>query len=167
MFLKNFQNSQQIYRLTACTFVKKRLRPTCFPVNFTKFLRTHFLQKTCKQRLFMVAEMVENSVSFTLYVQSSFLYSVSHLSLILFIFSQLIYIQTHLIYIQSNSVDFIFIQPSDIYSVSFYIYSVSSYIYSINLYIFCQLIYTQSHFIYIQSHLIWYLIGVTKLSYAL
>ena len=34
--------------LMPATLLKKRLRHTCFPVNFTKFLRTHFLQDTSK-----------------------------------------------------------------------------------------------------------------------
>ena len=80
----------------------------------------------------MVAQMVQNSVFFTIcvqsyfiHIQSSFLYSVSHL----------ICIQSHLMYIQS-----------------IYIYSVSSYLYSVNLYVFSFILFIFRRIIYIQSH---------------
>ena len=86
----------------------------------------------------MVAQMVQNSVFFTIcvqsyfiHIQSSFLYSVSHL----------ICIQSHLIYIQSTYM----------YSVSSYLYSVKLYIFSLILFLFSQLICIQSHLICIQS----------------
>ena len=36
----------KIHRKTLATLLKKRLWHRCFPVNFTKFLRTPFLQST-------------------------------------------------------------------------------------------------------------------------
>ena len=79
----------------------------------------------------MVAQMVQNSVFFTIcvqsyfiHIQSSFLYSVSHL----------ICIQSHLMYIQSN-----------------YIYSVSSYLYSVNLYVFSLILFIFSPILYVFS----------------
>ena len=56
VFLKISQNSQEntvpesVFNKTAClrpaTLLKKRLCHRCFPVNFAKFSRTSFLQKT-------------------------------------------------------------------------------------------------------------------------
>ena len=37
--------------LEACKFTKKRLWRRCFPVNFMKFLTTHFLQNTSRRLL--------------------------------------------------------------------------------------------------------------------
>ena len=31
-----------------CNFIKRRLQYRCFPVGFAKFLKTHFLQDTCR-----------------------------------------------------------------------------------------------------------------------
>ena len=35
-----------LMKLQACNFIKKRLQQRYFPVNFAKFLRTHFLENT-------------------------------------------------------------------------------------------------------------------------
>ena len=35
----------------ACSFIKKRLQHRCFPMKFTKFLRTPFLKKICERLL--------------------------------------------------------------------------------------------------------------------
>ena len=43
LFLKTSQNSQGNTCLRPATLLKKRLQHSCFPVNFVKFLRTHFL----------------------------------------------------------------------------------------------------------------------------
>ena len=37
--------------LKACNFVKKRLQHRCFPVKFSKFLRTPILKNICEQLL--------------------------------------------------------------------------------------------------------------------
>ena len=39
----------------ACNFIKKETRHRCFPVNFTKFLRTPFLQNTSGRLLLKIA----------------------------------------------------------------------------------------------------------------
>ena len=38
-------------KLLACNFIKKRLQHTCFPVKFTKFLRTPILKNSCERLL--------------------------------------------------------------------------------------------------------------------
>ena len=56
--LKNFAKftGKQQYRSLfligqACNFIKKRFQYCFFPVNFAKFLRTHFLKNICDQLL--------------------------------------------------------------------------------------------------------------------
>ena len=105
--------------------------------------------------------MVQNSVSFTIcvqsyliHMQSYFLYSVSHL---IYIQSTYIYIQSHLIYVQSQP---IYIQSHLIYIQSHLIYIQSTYIYSVYVQsqltcIRSDLIYIQSNYIYLQSHVIY------------
>ena len=54
-----------------CHVIKKRLQHRCFPVNFAKFLRTHFFNKLLRGLLLKV---------FSSYINKpSFLSSVSHL----------------------------------------------------------------------------------------
>ena len=45
-FLKISQNSHENISIKTSVLLKKRLRCRCFPVNFSKFLRTLFLQNT-------------------------------------------------------------------------------------------------------------------------
>ena len=59
MFLEISQNSQEntcarislLIKLQASTLFKKSLWHRCFPVNFSKFLRTPFLQNTSRRLL--------------------------------------------------------------------------------------------------------------------
>ena len=61
VFLKILHNSQENtcarvsflkkLQAEACVFIKKRLWHRCFRVNFTKFLRTPFLQNTSERLL--------------------------------------------------------------------------------------------------------------------
>ena len=64
VFFKISQNPQEqpyvglshfnkVAGLNICNFIKKRLRNRCFPVNFTKFSRTAFLQNTFGRLLCM------------------------------------------------------------------------------------------------------------------
>ena len=114
--------------------------------------------------------MVQNSVFFTIcvqpyftHIQSSFLYSVSHLifiqstymySVSSYLYSAKVYIysvpscciQSHLIYIQSTYIYSVlfYIQSRYMHSVPFYLHSVSSYLYSVNLYVFSHMLYLLS-----------------------
>ena len=56
MFLENSENSQEntcgsLFLIRPATLLKKRLWRRCFLVNFTKFLRTTFLQNTSRRLL--------------------------------------------------------------------------------------------------------------------
>ena len=48
--------------LRPSTFLKKRLRHRCFPVNFPKFLRTPFLQNTSGSLLLKLVETTGKQV---------------------------------------------------------------------------------------------------------
>ena len=39
----------KVAELQTCKFIEKRLRPRCFPVNITKFLRTSILKNICER----------------------------------------------------------------------------------------------------------------------
>ena len=56
LFLKKFAGN-------ACNFTKKRLWHRCFPVNFSKFLRTPFSQDTSGQLLLTCAQCVNVSAN--------------------------------------------------------------------------------------------------------
>ena len=118
----------------------------------------------------MVAQMLQNSVFFTIcfqpyftHLQSSFLYSVSHLifiqstymySVSSYLYSAKVYIysvpsyciQSNLIYIQSTYIYSVlfYIQPRYMHSAPFSLHSVSSYLYSVNLYVFSHMLYLLS-----------------------
>ena len=47
----------------ACNFIRKRLWHRYFPVNFAKFLRTHFLQKTSGRLLLFLPLRFLNTFS--------------------------------------------------------------------------------------------------------
>ena len=83
----------------------------------------------------MVAQMVQNSVFLTTYVQSYSIYFQSYFT----------YIQSHLICIQS---DLICIQSHLIYIKSSYLYSVVFFAFSHILFVFSHLIYIQSSYIF-------------------
>ena len=61
MLLKSSQNSQEntcARGAWACNFIKnKTLTQVDFPVNFEKFLRTHFLQNTSRRLLLLVLDL--------------------------------------------------------------------------------------------------------------
>ena len=46
-----FTGKHLCWSLQACNFIKKRLQYRCFPVNFGKFLRTHFSKNFCERLL--------------------------------------------------------------------------------------------------------------------
>ena len=48
--------------LSPVSLLKKRLWQRCFPVNFVKFLRTHFLQKTSRRLLLFIHFFAISSV---------------------------------------------------------------------------------------------------------
>ena len=110
---------------------------TAHPFSLT--FSSNFLSFDSCMFNFMVAQMVQNSVFFTIGVQSyfihipsSFLYSVSR---------QFLYSVSLLIYIQSNY----------IYSVSSYMYSVWFYLYSVNLYVFSHMLYLLSSHLFFEN----------------
>ena len=61
MLLKSSQNSQEntcVRVAWVCNFIKnKTLTQVDFPVNFEKFLRTHFLQNTSRRLLLLVLDL--------------------------------------------------------------------------------------------------------------
>ena len=54
----------------ACNFIKKRLWHRCFPVNFVKFLRIPFLQKTPGQLLLFRVNRVNDYYAKSIYMNN-------------------------------------------------------------------------------------------------
>ena len=73
--------------LRACTFVKKRPKHSCFPVNFGKIWRTHFLHNTFGRLLVIL--VIRGSLYVFLTVSTSPPYLFLGMVVIVFYFSSL------------------------------------------------------------------------------
>ena len=84
VFLKNFIKFtgkhlcwslffNKVSGLRPSTLLKKRLQQRCFPVNFLKFLRTPFLQKTSQRLLLFVIHLTVSFCEEVLYIYSNLL----------------------------------------------------------------------------------------------
>ena len=67
VFLKISQISQENSRPKARNFIKKRIQHRCFPVEFTKFLRTPIL-KNVIERLLLNSARHSNGIHYIMHV---------------------------------------------------------------------------------------------------
>ena len=94
MFCKKSLNTcvevffNKVAGLQACDFVKKRLQHRCFPVKFTKFLRTPFLKYICQRLLLYCTLTTHWYLSVLLYIVfNTFFSSLQLLLLITLVFA--------------------------------------------------------------------------------
>ena len=59
---------QQSCRIETCTFIKKRLQPRFFLVNFVKLLMSPSLQNTCKRRTYLCENIYHLNFFVTVYL---------------------------------------------------------------------------------------------------
>ena len=86
----------KVAALRPATLLKKRLWHRCFPVNYEKFLRTHFLQNTiggCFLLLIYINYSIVNFTSKTIWG-----YMLLMISIHLFLSSYWIYLNSHVLF---------------------------------------------------------------------